>query len=187
MVNLYDTGVWSVKRTRAHIQYTHTHTQMVQPTKPRSDVSHLMSTPLTSRTSNLHTHIHTLIHVSELLRSVQTRLKLSPSCSFFISLVNLIWFWFLTEWIENDKNVNFNLIYFPSWPWQHLYQVFCSGNMPGISSVCYPSFPIRQRPKVCAERAELPLSLGSIDSLRKLQHWRYHLLLETMQFWCTSE
>ena len=58
MADLYDTGVWSVKRTCAHIQcvYTHTHTQMVQPRKNRSDVSHLMSTLLTSHTSDVHTH-----------------------------------------------------------------------------------------------------------------------------------
>lgn len=107
------------------------------------------------RLTHSHMHTHALTQVSELLRSVQTRLKRSPGSSVW-SLVNLIWFRFLTWWIKNDKNVHFNLIYFPSWPWQHLYQPLCSGKMPGISSVCFPS--LRQRPKVCAKRAEFSFS-----------------------------
>lgn len=53
-------GLWSV-HVHIYSVYIHTHTQMVQPTRNRSDVSHLMSTPLTSHTSDFHTHTHTLI------------------------------------------------------------------------------------------------------------------------------
>ena len=99
---------------------THTHilttggTRMVQPAKTRSNVSHLMSTPLKSH-NTLQTSTHTLTHVSELLRSMQARLNVSPGFSCFYCLVNLIWVWFLTLCIEYDKNVfNFKLIYFPA-------------------------------------------------------------------------
>lgn len=121
-----------MKRTCAHIQCTHTHSHTHM--NGVAHKSQLWCQPLNVYTTHkshfrlAHSHVHTPTHtqVSELLRSVQTRLKLSPGSSVW-SLVNLIWFRFLTWWIKNDKNVHFNLIYFPSWPWQHLYQPLCSG------------------------------------------------------------
>lgn len=57
MVDLYYTGVWSVKHTCAHMQCIHTRPNAAAMT--RSDVSRLMSTPLTSHTSAFHTHAYT--------------------------------------------------------------------------------------------------------------------------------
>lgn len=48
---------------------------------------------------------------------------------------------------------------------RRLDRSFCSGNMPGISSVCYPSFPIRGRPEVCAGQADLAFSSAFLDGL----------------------
>lgn len=158
MADLYDTGARSGTHTCTRAQmHTHTHisgaTRMDQPAKTGSNVSHLMSTPLTRHsTLQCYTHTHTLMCLNRLelypnqVESITQRLL-------FLGPDNLIWFWFLTLWIEYDKNVfNFNLIYFPLCP-RCLDCSFCSGNMPGISSMCYPSFPIRRRPEVCTGRA----------------------------------
>lgn len=171
MVDLYDTGAPSgSKRTRVHMRahaltLAHMHiqrgTRVDQPAKTGSNVSHLMSALLRSHNtlqSRTHTdtHSHLCPHHSQLYPNQAEHIT-QRLC--FSSLNNPIWFWFLTFQIEYDKNVfNFNLIYFPLCP-QCLDCSFCSGNMPGISSVHYPSFPIRVRPEVCAGRAGLFLAL----------------------------
>ncbi len=77
---IYMTQVHALESTHVRVhKHTHTHihtrthisggTRVNQPAKTRSNVSHLMSTPLTSH-NTLQTYTHTLTYVSELLRAV---------------------------------------------------------------------------------------------------------------------
>lgn len=129
-------------------------TRMVSPAKNRSNVSHLMSTPLTSHnTLQTSTHSHTCLNCLDPWRAGW---KYHPpvSVASFTSLDSNFWLCEL-----NMTKIFFNSMYFPPWPQWCVDRPLCPGNMPGISSLYYPCFPIRGRLEVCAARAVLALSL----------------------------
>lgn len=94
--------------------------------------------------------------MSESLGSIRNRLILVPSTH----LIPI----FQTRRIEYDNKINqemvhFNLIRFPPRPRRRPRSPLCSGEMPGISSLHHPSFPIRARGReVCGGRTGLPRS-----------------------------